>query len=188
MLKHILEDIDTVRARDAAARGRFSVLITYSGLHAVWAHRISHRLWRAGAKSLARLNSQIMRLITGIEIHPGAKIGRRLFIDHGMSVVIGETSIIGDDVTIFHEVTLGGTGNVKQGRRHPRIGDRVLIGAGAKILGNITIGNDCAVGANAVVVDSAPAYTTMVGIPATQRPRRNSPLAEHPSEAGFYEI
>ncbi|MBT1034786.1 serine O-acetyltransferase [Canibacter sp. lx-45] len=188
MLKNILEDIEAVRAQDAAARGRFSTFLAYSGLHAVWAHRVSHRLWLCGAKSLARLGSQLARFATGIEIHPGAQIGKRLFIDHGMGVVIGETSIIGDDVVIFHGVTLGGRGHEKRGRRHPRIGNRVIIGAGAKVLGNISIGDDCAIGANAVVVQSAPAHTTLVGIPAKQRPRKNAPNQETPAEYGFYEI
>jgi serine O-acetyltransferase len=183
----ISEDIAAARSHDPAARGVFEVFFVYSGLHAVWWHRGSHAMWRRGLRFLPRTISQITRFITGIEIHPGASIGRRFFIDHGMGVVIGETAVIGDDVLIYHEVTLGGTGH-DSGKRHPTVGDRVVIGAGAKLLGNIEIGNDSAIGANAVVVRSAPAWTTLTGIPATGRPRRGAPLAETPDTAGFYVI
>lgn len=138
-------------------------------------------------RSLPRAISQLVRFFTGIEIHPGATIGRRLFIDHGMGVVIGETAVIGDDVLIYHGVTLGGTGHGR-GKRHPTVGDRVVIGAGAKLLGNIEIGDDSAIGSNAVVVRSAGPWTTLTGIPAQARPRRGSPLAEKPDTADFYVI
>lgn len=140
----------------------------YSGVHAVWGHRVSNALWRRGFKLLARLNSQIVRFMTGIEIHPGAQIGRRFFIDHGMGVVIGETAVVGDDVLIYHGVTLGGK-SLAKGKRHPTIGDGVTIGAGAKILGPITIGPRSAVGANAVVTKDAPSDSLLVGVPAKVR-------------------
>lgn len=187
MFSHVREDVAAARSHDPAARGAFEVFLTYSGLHAVWWHRLSHRLWRAGLRALPRLLSQLTRFFTGIEIHPAAIIGRRLFIDHGMGVVIGETSIIGDDVLIYHGVTLGGTGH-DRGKRHPTVGDRVIIGAGAKLLGNVEIGHDSAIGANAVVVNSAPPWTTLTGIPAVGRPRRGSPHAETPDTADFYVI
>ena len=137
----------------------------------MWWHRIAHGLWKARLKFLARVVSQSNRFWTGIEIHPGAHIGRRMFIDHGMGVVIGETAIVGDDVLIYHGVTLGGTGH-EHAKRHPTIGNRVTIGSGAKVLGNITVGDDSVIGANAVVVKDVPANHTAVGIPATARPRR----------------
>lgn len=144
-------------------------------------------MWKKGMRFLPRAISQLTRFFTGIEIHPAAVIGRRLFIDHGMGIVIGETSIIGDDVLIYHGVTLGGTGH-DTGKRHPTVGDRVIIGAGAKLIGAITIGHDSAVGANAVVVRDAPPWTTLTGIPAAARPRRGSPTVEDPNTAGFYVI
>lgn len=153
----------------------------------MWWHRVSHRLWNRKFRFLPRAISQAIRFFTGIEIHPGAQIGRRLFIDHGMGVVIGETAKIGDDVLIYHGVTLGGTGH-EHGKRHPTVGDRVIIGAGAKLLGAIDIGDDSAIGSNAVVVRDAPAWSTLTGIPATARPRRGAPVAEDPSTAGFYVI
>jgi len=165
------EDIATVRRLDPAARTRFEVFVTTSGLHAVWAHRWSHVLWRARLKTLARMNSQFFRFLTGIEIHPAATIGRRLFIDHGMGVVIGETAVIGDDVTLFHGVTLGGMGNT-HGKRHPTVDDGAVIGAGAQVLGDITIGARSLVGASAVVVHDVPDDHTAVGIPAFARPSR----------------
>ncbi|MGO1539086.1 MAG: serine O-acetyltransferase [Leucobacter sp.] len=183
----VREDISAARAGDPAARGTLMVPLVYSGLHAVWWHRLSHRLWNRGLRFLPRAISQLSRFFTGIEIHPGAKLGRRLFIDHGMGVVIGETAVIGDDVLIYHGVTLGGTGH-DAGRRHPTIGNRVVIGAGAKLLGNIEIGDDCAIGSNAVVVRSAPDWSTLTGIPANARPRRGAPRAEQPDEADFYVI
>ncbi len=187
IFSRIREDIDGARAIDPAARGRAEVFFIYSGLHAVWWHRMAHAMWRRGMRFLPRAISQITRFFTGIEIHPGAQIGRRLFIDHGMGVVIGETAVVGDDVLIYHGVTLGGTGH-DSGKRHPTVGDRVIVGAGAQLLGNISIGADSAVGANAVVVASAPEWTTLTGIPARGRPRRGAPRAEQPDSAGFYVI
>lgn len=168
----VREDIHAAKAGDPAARSRVSVAMVYSGLHAVWAYRIAHRLWRTGRgipRFWARWISQVARFFTGIEIHPGAVIGRRLFIDHGMGVVIGETAEVGDDVKIFHGVTLGGVSS-KPVKRHPTVGNRVMIGAGAKLLGPIVIGDDTLVGANAVVTKSAPAGSVLTGIPARNRP------------------
>lgn len=150
--------------QDPAARTTFEVITSYAGLHAVWSHLIAHELYKKKKFVMARLISQISRFFTGIEIHPGAKIGKRLFIDHGMGVVIGETCNIGDNVTIYQGVTLGGTGKEK-GKRHPDIGDNVLIAAGAKILGNIKIDSNVNIGANSVVLKSVPNYSTVVGIP-----------------------
>ena len=165
MFKNIKEDIDSVFARDPAARSVFEVITCYPGLHARIFHRMAHRLWRADFKWLARFLSHIGRAFTGIEIHPGAAIGRRFFIDHGMGVVIGETAEIGDDVTLYHGVTLGGT-SWKEGKRHPTLGNGVVVGAGAKILGPITIGDGAKIGSNAVVVKDVPAGATAAGIPA----------------------
>ena len=164
MFNIIREDIQSVLDRDPAARNLLEVMLCYPGLHAIWAHRLSHRLWKRGLKLLARWISQIMRGITGIEIHPGASIGRNLFIDHGMGVVVGETAEIGDYVTIYHGVTLGGT-SLHKTKRHPTIEDHVVIGAGAKVLGAITIGANSRVGANAVVVRSTPPNSVVVGVP-----------------------
>ncbi len=164
MFQRIREDIRSVFDRDPAARSTLEVLLTYPGLHAVWLHRVSHRLYGWRLKFLARLLSQIGRWITGIEIHPGAQIGQRFFIDHGMGVVIGETAEIGDDCTIYHGVTLGGT-TWKKGKRHPTLANNVVVGAGAKILGPITIGTNARVGSNSVVVRDVPADATVVGIP-----------------------
>ena len=164
MFNIIREDIQSVLDRDPAARNTLEVLFCYPGLHAIWAHRLAHRLWKSGLKLLARWLSQIMRGITGIEIHPGASIGRNLFIDHGMGVVIGETTKIGNHVTIYHGVTLGGT-SLQKTKRHPTIKDHVVIGAGAKVLGAITIGANSRIGANAVVVRSAPPNSVVVGVP-----------------------
>jgi serine O-acetyltransferase len=160
----IREDVATVRERDPAARSRLEVLLCYSGLHAVWFYRINHWLWNHRFFLLARWLSQVARFLTGIEIHPGAKIGRRLFIDHGLGVVIGETAIVGDDVTLYQGVTLGGTGK-EHGKRHPTIEDEVVIGGGAKVLGNITIGRNCRIGAGSVVLRSVPENSTVVGVP-----------------------
>jgi serine O-acetyltransferase len=160
----VREDIAAVFESDPAARSYAEVLICYPGLHAVWAHHFSHWLWLHGMRFLARLNSQVARFFTGIEIHPGAEIGRRLFIDHGLGTVIGETAIVGDDVTMYQGVTLGGTGKEK-GKRHPTLGNNVSIGSGAKLLGNITIGDNCRVGAGSVVLRSVPANSTIVGVP-----------------------
>jgi len=158
-------DLRSVVERDPAARTEVEVALLYPGVHAVWAHRVSHALWRKGAHLPARTISQGARFLTGIEIHPAAELGPRLFIDHGMGVVIGETAIVGADVTIYHGVTLGGT-SLAHGKRHPTVGDRVTIGAGAKILGPITLGAGAKVGSNAVVVRDVPAGATAVGIPA----------------------
>src|SRR5580658_3727854 len=160
----IREDVATVRERDPAAKSRLEVFLCYSGLHAVWFYRINHWLWNHSFWLLARWLSQVARFLTGIEIHPGAKIGRRLFIDHGLGVVIGETAIVGDDVTLYQGVTLGGTGK-EQGKRHPTIEDGVVVGSGAKILGNITVGKNCRIGAGSVVLRNVPADSTVVGVP-----------------------
>jgi serine O-acetyltransferase len=165
MLSTLREDIDCVFERDPAARNVWEVLTCYPGLKALWAHRLSHWLWKHGLRWLARTNSQIARFLTGIEIHPGAVIGRRFFIDHGMGVVIGETAEIGDNVTLYHQVTLGGT-SWNSGKRHPTLEDNVVVGAGAKVLGPITIGAGVRVGSNSVVVRDVPAAATVVGIPA----------------------
>ena len=165
MFQTIKEDINSVFDRDPAARSVFEVLTCYPGLHARIIHRMAHRLWRGNFKWLARFVSHIGRFLTGIEIHPGATIGRRFFIDHGMGVVIGETAEIGDDVTLYHGVTLGGT-SWKEGKRHPTLGRGVVVGAGAKILGPITIGDEAKIGSNAVVVKDVPAGATAAGIPA----------------------
>ncbi len=164
MFSRIKEDINSVFDRDPAARNSFEVLLNYPGLHAVWFHRISHKLWKANWKLLARFFSTFSRWLTGIEIHPGATIGRRFFIDHGMGVVIGGTAEIGDDVTLYQGVTLGGT-SWKAGKRHPTLEDNVVIGAGAQVLGPITIGKGGKVGSNSVVVKDVPANATAVGIP-----------------------
>ena len=164
MFKRIKEDIEVVFERDPAARNIIEVLLCYPGLHAIWFHRIAHWLWTHNCRLLARIISHISRWLTGIEIHPGAKIGRRFFIDHGMGVVIGETTEIGNDVTIYHQVTLGGT-STKKGKRHPTIGNNVVIGAGAKILGPVKIGNNCKIGTNSVVIKDVPPNSTVVGIP-----------------------
>ncbi|MDH5445793.1 MAG: serine O-acetyltransferase [Gammaproteobacteria bacterium] len=164
MFGRIREDIKCVFERDPAARNSFEVLTTYPGVHAVLLHRISHAYWKVGLKWMARATSAFARWWTGIEIHPGATIGRRFFIDHGMGVVIGETAEIGDDVTLYHGVTLGGT-TWQKGKRHPTLGNNVVVGAGAKVLGPIEIGEDARIGSNAVVVKSVPAGATVVGIP-----------------------
>ncbi len=158
------EDISCVFERDPAARTFIEVILCYPGFHALIFHRLSHYLWNKKFFFLARFVSHIARFLTGIEIHPGAKIGRRFFIDHGMGVVIGETAEIGDDVTIYHGVTLGGT-SWRKGKRHPTIGNNVVIGAGAKILGPIVIGNNCLIGAGSVVVKDVPDDSTVVGVP-----------------------
>jgi serine O-acetyltransferase len=182
MLKTLREDIRSVFDRDPAARSTLEVLLCYAGLHAIWDHRIAHWLWNHNLKLLARLFSQWSRFITGIEIHPGAVIGRRFFIDHGIGVVIGETAEIGDDVTMYHGVTLGGVSTHK-GKRHPTIGDGVVIGAGAKILGAIEIGSGSRVGANAVVVDEIPPDSVVVGVPGhpvhKEKPSRLLPDLNH---------
>ena len=157
-------ELDSVLARDPAARSRVEVVLCYPGVHAVWVHRISHRLWGRGWRVPARALSQLTRWVTGIEIHPGARIGRRLFIDHGSGVVIGETAEVGDDVTFYHGVTLGGV-STEHVKRHPTVRDRVVVGAGAKILGPVTVGTESRIGANAVVLRSVPDGSVVVGVP-----------------------
>jgi len=165
MFDRLREDIQSVMDRDPAARNKFDVLTCYPGLHALLWHRVNHRLWQWRLRWLARFLSTIARWMTGIEIHPGVRIGRRLFIDHGMGVVIGETAVIGDDVTLYHGVTLGGT-SLNGGKRHPTLGNDVVVGAGAKILGPLLVGNGARIGSNAVVLKNVPEGSTMVGIPA----------------------
>jgi serine O-acetyltransferase len=160
----VREDIASVFESDPAARSYLEVVLCYPGLHALWAYRIYHWFWVHKFRLLARWLSQVARFFTGIEIHPGAQIGHRLFIDHGMGVVIGETSIVGDGVVLYQGVTLGGTGKEK-GKRHPTIGNGVIIGSGAKVLGNITVGDNCRVGAGSVVLRSIPDNSTIVGVP-----------------------
>ena len=171
MLRTWVEGIDAIMARDPAARSRLEVLLCYPGLHAVAIHRLAHRLWTWRIRLPARLLSHLARILTGIEIHPGARIGRRLVIDHGDGVVIGETAELGDDILIYHQVTLGGTSLVA-GKRHPTVGNGVILGAGAKVLGPIVVGEGARVGANAVVVSDVPAGATVVGIPARPVDRR----------------
>ena len=165
MFAHLREDISVVFERDPAARNTWEVITCYPGFHAMLFHRFAHWLWYAGLKWLARLVSHLSRWLTGIEIHPGARIGRRFFIDHGMGVVIGETAEIGDDCTLYHGVTLGGT-SWNKGKRHPTLGNGVVVGAGAKILGPISIGDGAKIGSNAVVVKEVPPGATAIGIPA----------------------
>jgi len=160
----IREDVATVLERDPAAKSRLEVFLCYSGLHAVWFYRINRWLWNHGFFLLARWLSQVARFLTGIEIHPGAQIGRRLFIDHGLGVVIGETAIVCDDVTLYQGVTLGGTGK-EHGKRHPTIEDNVVIGGGAKVLGNIIVGRNCRIGAGSAVLRNVPEHSTVVGVP-----------------------
>jgi serine O-acetyltransferase len=186
ILAKMNRDVQSALERDPAARSSIEVLLGYSGLHALWGYRLAHWFWQHNLKLIGRLLSQLVRFLTGIEIHPGARIGRGLFIDHGMGVVIGETAEIGDDVTLYHGVTLGGT-SLQKGKRHPTLGDRVVIGAGAKILGAITIGSDTRIGANAVVVKSVPANSVVVGVPgqniARSKPRHayDAPDLNHTS-------
>ena len=178
------EDIATARRRDPAARSGLEVWLTYSGLHAVWGYRLAHRLWLWRWYLIARVVSQLVRFLTGVEIHPGAVIGRRFFIDHGMGVVIGETAVIGDDVMLYHGVTLGGK-SVRREKRHPTLGDRVTVGANATILGPVTVGSDSSVGAGAVVVRDAPAGSILVGIPARDLAHRGGG-AESLADPAFY--
>ncbi len=165
LFERIREDIVSVKERDPAARSKLEILLCYPGLWAVWFHRISHGLWRAKLRLAARILSQIARFFTGVDIHPGALLGRRLFIDHATGVVIGETAIVGSDVTIYQGVTLGGTGK-GHGKRHPTICDGVFIGNNANVLGNITVGENSRVGAGSVVLDNVPPNSTVVGVPA----------------------
>ena len=178
-------DIDVARERDPAARSLAEVLLCYPGLHALWMHRAAHGLWTRGAHLPARLLSQVSRFATGIEIHPGAQIGPGFFIDHGMGVVIGATAVVGDDVMLYHGVTLGGRSLARGTKRHPTVGDRVTIGAGARVLGDIDIGDDVQIGANSVVVKPVPAGAVATGIPARIRfPERPD---EDPYDALFAE-
>lgn len=171
------EDLETARQRDPAARSNLEVALAYPGVHAMWSHRVAHKMWRSGARLPARVLSSITRSFTGIDIHPGARIGRRVFIDHGTGVVIGETASVGENVVIFHGVTLGGVAMVK-GKRHPTVGSNVMIGAGAKVLGPIKIGDHSKIGANAVVVREVPTEHVAVGIPA-----HNQPICDQSREA-----
>ena len=176
------EVISTYRQRDPAARSSAEVLLCYPGVHAVMWHKLSHSLWHRGLRLPARFTSHIARWLTGIEIHPAAQIGRRLVIDHGMGVVIGETAMVGDDVYLYHQVTLGGTSS-ERGKRHPTVGNNVIVGAGAKILGDIVIGDGARVGANAVVVQPVAPGETVVGIPA--RPIERDPLKKIQRQPAF---
>src|SRR5512133_630526 len=179
----LVEDLEAARRQDPAARSAIEVALGYPGVHAVWAYRISHRMWREpGLRLPARLLSQFVRFLTGIEIHPAAQLGRRLFIDHGMGVVVGETAMVGDDVVLFHGSTLGGR-SMKHGKRHPTLGDGVVVGAGAKVLGPVWIGDGARIGANAVVVKDVPAGAIAVGVPAVVRrgPSTEAYLAEDPA-------
>ena len=179
MFRTVKEQIDTIFREDPAAKSKIEILLCYPGFHAILAHRLAHRLYAAGLPLIPRVISQISRFFTGIEIHPGATIGRRFFIDHGMGVVIGETAEIGDDCLLYQGVTLGGTGNEK-GKRHPTLGDHVVVGTGAKVLGNIRIGNHVKVGAGSVVVHPVPDHSTVVGIPGrVVRSRTENDVLEH---------
>jgi len=185
MFARIREDIASVFDRDPAARNAWEVLTCYPGFHALLIHRLAHKLWNAKLRWLARFLSHVSRFLTGIEIHPGAKIGRRVFIDHGMGVVIGETAEIGDDTTLYHGVTLGGT-SWNKGKRHPTLGKNVVVGAGAKILGPITVGDGAKIGSNAVVVKDVPPGATAVGIPARIIEDQREQLREaHAAKLGF---
>ena len=179
----VREDLDAAIDRDPATDSRLEMALASPGLHAVWAHRVSHALWTRGVRLPARLLSQASRAATGIEIHPGARIGRRLFIDHGMGVVIGETAEVGDDVMMYHAVTLGGRANAKV-KRHPTVESGAVLGAGARVLGPVVVGAGAQVGANAVVVKDVPAGVTAVGVPATYRdpsPEQTDPLFADPA-------
>lgn len=172
------DDIRSVFERDPAARSAWEIMIAYPGLHAIWGHRITHWLWQRNRRTLARWLSHVFRFLTGIEIHPGATIGRRFFIDHGMGVVIGETAQVGENVTLYHGVTLGGT-SLEKGKRHPTLEDNVVVGAGAKILGAIVVGEGSRIGANAVVVKAVPSNSVVVGVPG-QVVMRSRPSAARP--------
>lgn len=182
IFKTIAEDVRAVQDRDPAAQNAFIIWLTYPGLHARWSHVVEHWLWNHGLKSLARISSQFTRFMTGVEIHPGAVIGRRFFIDHAMGVIIGETTVIGDDCTLYQGVTLGGTGK-ETGKRHPTLGNNVLVGVGAAVLGNITLGDNAKVGGGAVVVDDVPPNCTVVGIPGRIVVRDGKRVAEEQHDA-----
>ena len=189
-LSAMRRDVSSVVERDPAARNSLEVALLYPGVHAVWAHRVSHALWTQGALLPARAVSQVARFVTGIEIHPAARIGPGLFIDHGAGVVIGATAEVGCDVTLYHGVTLGGT-SLQPGKRHPTVGDRVTVGAGAKVLGPVTVGDDSRIGANAVLVRSVDSHSVVVGVPGQviahgtpdevdTRPKQDGPSAPDP--------
>jgi serine O-acetyltransferase len=182
--KHLRSDIDSMMARDPAARSRLEVVLCYPGFHALFFYRLGHAAWTGGFLLLGRWLTQVGRWLTGIEIHPGAQIGRRFFIDHGMGVVIGETAVIGDDVTLYQGVTLGGT-SLKGGKRHPTLMNKVIVGAGAQVLGPITVGEGARVGANAVVLKDVPTGATMVGIPAREVVERNAAVIELAQRATY---
>ncbi|MFZ6992549.1 serine O-acetyltransferase EpsC [Curtobacterium sp. RRHDQ66] len=177
VLRTVREDLAAARRGDPAARGDLENAVVYSGLHAIWAFRFAHKLWIAeglpGSRFAARVVAQTARALTGIEIHPGARIGRRFFIDHGMGVVIGETAVVGDDVLMFHGVTLGGRGGAHGpgAKRHPTVGDRVVLGAGSSLIGDITVAHDSVVGANTVVTKDVPPHSVVTGVAGTARPR-----------------
>ena len=183
----LVEDLDAAVHGDPAARSRTEVALGYAGVHAVWGYRLAHRMWREpGLRLPARLLSQAVRAATGVEIHPGARIGRRLFIDHGMGVVIGETAEVGDDVVLFHGATLGGKA-MRRGKRHPTVGDRVVVGAGAKVLGPVWIGDGAQIGANAVVIADVPPGSVAVGVPARVRTKpRTLPDAVDVDDPAMY--
>lgn len=179
MFRTIREQIDTIFREDPAAKSAVEIFLCYPGFHAILAHRLAHKLYRWGVPLVPRVISQISRFFTGIEIHPGARIGRRFFIDHGMGVVIGETAEIGDDVLLYQGVTLGGTGN-ETGKRHPTLGDHVVVGTGAKVLGSIKIGDHVRIGAGSVVVHPVPDHSTVVGVPGhVVRTRNGEGVLEH---------
>ncbi|GGB29939.1 serine acetyltransferase [Flexivirga endophytica] len=175
----VREDLDAAMQRDPATTSRLEMALASPGLHAIWVHRFAHRMWQRGGRWRlpARLMSQAARIATGVEIHPGAQIGKRFFIDHGMGVVIGETAEVGDDVMLYHGVTLGGR-SLDRVKRHPTIGNRVTIGAGARLLGPVTVGEEAQIGANAVVVRDVPSYSVAVGVPA--KVRSSQPVASQP--------
>ena len=177
MLDKIKREIELVKEKDPAARNTFEILLTYSGLHAILAYRVSHWFYENKFLTVARIISQIARFFTGIEIHPGAKIGKRLFIDHGMGVVIGETAEIGENCLIYQGVTLGGTGK-QQGKRHPTLGDNVMVGAGARVLGPFKVGDNSKIAANAVVLEEVPSNSTAVGVPARIVKRNGEKIAQ----------
>ncbi|MFZ8911702.1 MAG: serine O-acetyltransferase [Burkholderiaceae bacterium] len=191
MLSTFFEDLDTVLEKDPAARSRFEVATCYPGLHAVWFHRLTHGLWQSNwgpLRWLARFIGLFARWLTGIEIHPGARLGRRVFIDHGLGVVIGETAEVGDDCTIYQGVTLGGTALERGAKRHPTLEAGVVIGAGAKVLGPFTVGEGAKVGSNAVVVKAVPKGATVVGIPArlaSDEPGKSPAMGDHESFAAY---
>lgn len=181
----IREDIQRVQEQDPAAQSGPVIFLTYPGLHAKWMHTPEHWLWKHGLRGVARVLSQITRFFTGVEIHPAAQLGRRFFIDHAMGVVIGETTIVGDDCVLYQGVTLGGTGN-ESGKRHPTLGNNVTVGAGAKVLGNITIGDNVRIGGNSVVVKDVPSNATVVGIPGRVVKRNGCRVMEETFDAKFH--